>query len=207
MTKRQWGRVDSPSECPWFDSRSNNKLDFAHPLKVIQDSLGFRPWITDFQVFLIPDFFSVELEFRIPRTGLSPKARHFRSTSKNFSDYHTWGRAMDRIWCLTPYRVNPWEVWERQHRWRVSIGLTASRQKRLLFTVNRQKWRLILIVQKFEVISVLLFLVFQLIIMDFWLLKNPALNWKTSSHVLKNTSSRLYKTLEIAYIWNYFEIL
>ena len=154
MTKRQWGRVDSPSGSPWFDSRSNNKLNFAHSLKVIQDSLGFRPWITDFQVFLIPDFFSVELEFRIPRTGLSPKAQDFRSTSKNFSDYHTWGQAMDWIWCLTPYRVNPWEVWEGQHRWRVSIGLTASRQKRLLFTVNRQKWRLILIVQKFQVISV-----------------------------------------------------
>ena len=43
-------------------------------------------------------------------------------------------------------------------------------------------------------------LVFQLIIMDFWLLKNPAPHWKTSSHVLKNTPSRLYKTLEIAYI-------
>ena len=43
--------------------------------------------------------------------------------------------------------------------------------------------------------------------MDFWLLKNPAPHWKTSSYVLKNTPSRLYKTLEIAYIWNYFEIL
>ena len=43
-------------------------------------------------------------------------------------------------------------------------------------------------------------LVFQLIIMDFWLLKNPAPKWKTTSHVLKNTPSRLYKTLEIAYI-------
>ena len=139
MTKRQWGRVDSPSGSPWFDSRSNNKLNFAHSLKVIQDSLGFRPWITDFQVFLIPDFFSVELEFRIPRTGLSPKAQDFRSTSKNFSDYHTWGQAMDWIWCLTPYRVNPWEVWEGQHRWRVSIGLTASVKKGYFFTVNRQK--------------------------------------------------------------------
>ena len=73
--------------------------------------------------------------------------------------------------------------------------------KRLLFTVNRQKCKLILIVQKFQGISVLLFLVFQLIIMDFWLLKNPAPHWKTSSHVLKNTPSRHYKTLlEIAYI-------
>ena len=72
--------------------------------------------------------------------------------------------------------------------------------KRLLFTVNRQKCKLILIVQKFQGISVLLFLVFQLIIMDFWLLKNPAPHWKTSPYVLKNTPSRLYKTLEIAYI-------
>ena len=84
----------------------------------------------------------------------------------------------------------------------VSIRLTTSRQKRLLFTVNRQRCRLIviLIVQKFQGISVLLFLVFQLIIMDFWRLKNPAPKWKTTSHVLKNTPSRLYETLEIAYI-------
>ena len=46
-----------------------------------------------------------------------------------------------------------------------------------------------------------------LIVMDFWLLKNQAPNCKTSSHVLKNTPSRHYKTLELAYIWNYFEIL
>ena len=39
-----------------------------------------------------------------------------------------------------------------------------------------------------------------LIVMDFWLLKNRAPNWKTSSHVLKNTPSRHYKTLELAYI-------
>ena len=55
---------------------------------------------------------------------------------------------------LTSYRVNSWE---RPHRWMVSIGLTASRQKWLLFTVNRQKCRLILIVQKFQGISILLF--------------------------------------------------
>ena len=38
-------------------------------------------------------------------------------------------------------------------------------------------------------------------------LKNPAPTWKTSSHVLKSTPSGHYKTLEIAYIWNYFENL
>ena len=43
------------------------------------------------------------------------------------------------------------------------------------------------------------FLVFQLIVMDFWLLKNPAPHWKTSSHVLRNTPSRHYKTSELAY--------
>ena len=111
------------------------------------------------------------------------------------------------IWCLTPYQFMG------------SLGRPASmeglnrvnrqppKKVRYFFIVNRQKCRLILIVQKFQGISVLLFSVFQLIIMDFWFLKNPAPHWKTSSYVLKNTPSRLYKTLEIAYIWNYFEIL
>ena len=33
---------------------------------------------------------------------------------------------------------------------RVSMGLTISSRKRLFFTVNRQKWRLNLIVKKFQ---------------------------------------------------------
>ena len=139
----------------------------------------------------------MELEFRIPKTGLSSKAQDFRFDKQKCLGlpYMGPGDGLDLI--LTSYRVNPWEG---PHRWMVSIRLTTSRQKRLLFTVNRQKCRLILIVQKFQGISVLLFLVFQLIIMDFWRLKNPAPKWKTTSHVLKNTPSRLYKTLEIAYI-------
>ena len=39
-----------------------------------------------------------------------------------------------------------------------------------------------------------------LIVMDFWLLKNQAPNWKISSHVLKNTPSGHHKTLKLAYI-------
>ena len=41
--------------------------------------------------------------------------------------------------------------------------------------------------------------------MDFWLLES--LSWNTSSQVLKNALSRHYKTLQLTYFWNYFEIL
>ena len=46
----------------------------------------------------------------------------------------------------------------------------------------------------------------QLIFTDFGLLKNLQPG-KLSSHVVKNTQSRYYKALQLAFIWKYFEIL
>ena len=71
---------------------------------------------------------------------------------------------------------------------RVSTGLTVSRQKGQLFftvTVSRQKCRLILTVRKFQGISNLAFFSISADRHGLLLLKNPAPNWKTSSHVLK----------------------
>ena len=79
------------------------------------------------------------------------------------------------------------------------MALTVSRQKKFIFYRQPSKMQ-IDTVKKFPGISILLFSLFQLIVMVYWLLKNPAPNWKTSSHVLKSTPSRHYKTLELAYI-------
>ena len=81
---------------------------------------------------------------------------------------------------------------------RVSMGLTVSRQKRLFFTVNRQKCTVILTVKAFQGI--------QLIFTDFWLLKN-LFALKTTSHVVKNTLSEHCKTVQLCYILKYLDIL
>ena len=94
------------------------------------------------------------------------------------------------------------------HSWGLQEGLNGvNRQssKKVIFYRQPSKMKIDISCQTFQGISILLFLVFQLIVIDFWRLKNPAPNKKTSSYVLKNTPSRLYKTLELAYIWNYFK--
>jgi len=78
-------------------------------------------------------------------------------------------------------------------------GVNRQPSKKFIFYRQPSKMQ-IDTVKKFRGISILLFFLFQLIVMVYWLLKNPAPNWKTSSHVLKSTPSRHYKTLELAYI-------
>ena len=79
------------------------------------------------------------------------------------------------------------------------MGITFSRRKRLFFIVNRQKCRLIFrTIKKFPDISN------RTILADLHgpsrpLLKN-LLSGKTSSHVLKNTLSRHYKSLQLTFI-------
>ena len=72
-----------------------------------------------------------------------------------------------------------------------SNGLKVNRQpsKRVIFYRQQSKMQ----IDSFKEFQSC-FLVFQLIVMDFWLLKNPALNWKTIFHVLRNTPSRHYKS-------------
>ena len=100
------------------------------------------------------------------------------------------------------YRVNPWEVWEGQHRWRVSIGLTASRQKRLFFYRQPSKMQIDINCPK---ISSHFSLTFFSISADHHGLLAPEESSSTLANQFpcmfsKNTPSRLYKTLEIAYI-------
>ena len=78
------------------------------------------------------------------------------------------------------------------------MGLTVSRQK--IFFYLQPSTMQTDTVKKFRGTSNLLFFLFQLIVIVYWLLKNTAPKWKTSSHVLKSTPSRHYKTLELAYV-------
>ena len=91
------------------------------------------------------------------------------------------------------------------HIKRVSIGLTVSRQKRFFFTVNCQKCRVILTVKTF--LEVFQISPFQLIFMDFWLLKH-LLTGESTSHVLKTLSLDITKPYNfLISLVKYYEIL
>ena len=87
--------------------------------------------------------------------------------------------------------------------WGVSMGSTArqpsnglklNRQpsKKVIFIVNRQKWRLRLTVKTFKVFQISLF---QLISTEFWLLENFYTAKASSMHVLKNSISTHYNLI------------
>ena len=77
----------------------------------------------------------------------------------------------------------------------------VNRQPSKKFTFYRQPSKMQIVPSKrVKVFQSCFLFLFQLIVMVFQLLPNPAPNWKTSSYVFKNTPSRHYKTLEPVYI-------
>ena len=183
-----------------LDSAAENKLSFIHITNIafnITFLMALPLAVTVFVYIRIAKIswtLSNQLE---PGEYLNPeKAELRRRRRKEMKWMKTIGKKNPYMEILkakpAPCKRVPMGLTVRQP----SNGLNVNRQpsKRVIFYHQQSKTQ----IDSFKEFQSC-FLVFQLMVMDFRLLKNPALNWKTSSHVLRNTPSRHYKTLELAY--------